>query len=77
MDPSDIRERLVKIELLQEMHNEQLAIHMRRTELLEERQHAFLASLKIVETRLSMWAAVGAALIPLTGVALTIWRALH
>ena len=74
MDMSELRERLARIETLQGAHNTQLADHMERTRILEERQDAFFLTLAKIETRFSVALTVGAALIPLASLLLQLWK---
>jgi hypothetical protein len=74
MLPSELRERLARIEVLLDTYNKSLELHMRRTDLLEQRQQSVIATLQKIETRNSIIFAMGAGLLPLASLVVQLWR---
>jgi hypothetical protein len=77
MQPSELRERLARIE-------ENLKEHMRRSDLLEKRQdenrtmvQQTVAVVQKIETRNSLIFAMGAGLLPLASLIAQLWKIFH
>lgn len=77
MQPAEFRERLARIEVQLEVNNRHLADHMKRTQLLEERQTKVISTIEKIETRNSLIFAMGAGLLPLASLIVQLWKIFH